>query len=199
MTQPSTVQLIEAVVGSTRVFSKAVNSVVEDEILPEAGESRLTRVQLTALKLIDQYGSQTLGELAGLLDVSSAAACKLVDRLVRRSLIKRAEGKSDRRLTQLILTPFGRDVLHQYESRKTDMLARTFESFSPDDLAKTVRVLEKLSAALIRNSNRSEEICLQCYMHGDTCSVRKAIPEECRSLKRRLRNRDLTRVKEVSA
>jgi len=64
MTQPSTVQLIEAVVGSTRVFSKAVNSVVEDEILPEAGESRLTRVQLTALKLIDQYGSQTLGELA---------------------------------------------------------------------------------------------------------------------------------------
>ncbi len=199
MTEPSTVQLIEAVVGSTRVFSKAVSSVVEGGILPESGESRLTSVQLTVLKLIHQYGSRTLGELAALLDVSSAAACKLVDRLVRRSLLERTEGKSDRRLTQLVLTALGRDVLARYESRKTDMLARTFESFSPDELARTVRVLESLSAALINNSERAEEICLQCYLHGATCSVRKVMPEECRSLRKRLGSREISRSKEIQA
>lgn len=199
MTEPSTVQLIEAVVGSTRVFSKAVSSVVEGSILPESGESRLTSVQLTVLKLIHQYGSRTLGELAALLDVSSAAACKLVDRLVRRSLVERTEGKTDRRLTQLLVTPLGFNVLARYESHKTDVLARTFENFSAEDLAKTVRVLESLSAALINNSDRGEQICLQCYLHGDTCSVRKVMPEECRSLRRRLRSRDLSRSKEVSA
>jgi DNA-binding MarR family transcriptional regulator len=199
MTEPSTVQLIEAVVGSTRVFSKAVSSVVEGGMLPESGESRLTSVQLTVLKLIHQHGSRTLGELAALLGVSSAAACKLVDRLVRRSLLERSEGKLDRRLTQLLLTSLGCDVLLRYESRKTDMLARTFESFSAEDLEKTVRVLESLSAALINNSDRAEEICLRCYLHGDTCSVRKVMPEECRSLRRRLGSRDLPRLKGVTA
>jgi DNA-binding MarR family transcriptional regulator len=185
MTDPTTVQLIESVVGSTRVFSKAVSSVVEDEVLQESGDSRLTPAQVTVMKLIHHSGSRTLSELAALLDVSAAAASKSVDRLVRRNLLSRQEAKSDRRLTDLALTPFGREVLGRYESMKADMLARTFRQFAPEELRTAARVLERLTTALLNSSKKSEEICLQCYMHGDTCSVRQTkMPERCRSLRR---------------
>lgn len=192
MTEPATVQLIEAVVGSTRVFSRAVSSVVEDEILLESGDHRLTPTQVTVLKLIHHSESRTLSELAGLLDVSNAAASKSVDRLVRRKLLARREAKSDRRLTELSLTRFGRNVLIKYESLKTDKLARTFQQFAPEELRAAAQVLERLSAALLKSSKKSEEICLQCYMHGDTCTVRETkIPERCKSLRRQMQRPEL--------
>ena len=199
MTEPVTVQLIEAVVGSTRVFSKAVSSVVEDEVLLESGDERLTSSQATILKLIHHAGSRSLSELAALLDVSAAAASKSVDRLVRRSLLGRQEAKSDRRLTELTLTPLGREVLKRYESMKTEMLARTFRQFAPEELRTAARVLERLSAALLSSSTKAEEICLQCYMHGDTCSVRKTkLPDHCKSLRRRMSPQQLTPLAEAA-
>ncbi len=192
MAEAPTAELIEAIVGSTRVFSRAVSSVVEDGVLHDSGDQRLTPTQVTVLKLINHSGSRTLSELATLLDVSNAAASKSVDRLVRRRLLGRREAKTDRRLTELTLTRFGRDVLTRYERLKADKLARTFEPFSSDELRGAVRVLQKLSAALLNSSDRAEEICLQCYMHGDTCSVRQTkMPERCRSLRRLVRPQEL--------
>ncbi len=198
MVEQVTSALIEAVVGSTRVFSRAVSSVVEDGVLPESGDERLTAPQVTVLKLIQQSGTRTLSELAALLDVSAAAASKLVDRLVRRKLLSRREAKSDRRLTELSLTRFGREVLGRYERLKSDMLTRTFEQFSPDELRNAARVLEKLSAALLHQSGKAEEICLQCYLHGDTCAVRQTkMPERCRSMRRLARPQALTPIAEA--
>lgn len=183
-----TVQLIEAVVGSTRVFSKAVSSVVEEEVLLVSGDERLTSSQATILRIIQHAGSHSLSELAALLDISAAAASKSVDRLVRRSLLGRRDAKSDRRLTELTLTLLGREVLKRYESLKIDMLARTFRQFAPEELRTAARLLERLSAALLSSSAKAEEICLQCYMHGDTCSVRKTkLPDHCKSLRRRMK------------
>ena len=188
MTDPMTVQLIEAVVGSTRVFSKAVSSVVEEEVLLVSGDERLTSSQATILRIIQHAGSHSLSELAALLDISAAAASKSVDRLVRRSLLGRRDAKSDRRLTELTLTLLGREVLKRYESLKIDMLARTFRQFAPEELRTAARLLERLSAALLSSSAKAEEICLQCYMHGDTCSVRKTkLPDHCKSLRRRMK------------
>jgi DNA-binding MarR family transcriptional regulator len=198
MPESSTVDLIEAVVGSTRVFSRAVSSVVENSVLQESGDQRLTSTQVTVLKLIHLSGSRTLTELAALLDVSAAAASKSVDRLVRRKLLARREATTDRRLTELSLTRFGREVLTRYERLKTDMLARTFEQFSADELRHAARVLGKLSAALLNSSGKAEEICLQCYMHGDTCTVRQTkMPDHCRSLRRMMRPEELAPVAEA--
>jgi DNA-binding MarR family transcriptional regulator len=198
MTEPATAQLIEAVVGSTRVFSKAVSSLVEDGILRGSGDRRLTATQVTVLKLIHHSGSRTLSELAELLDVSAAAASKSVDRLARRRLLARREAKTDRRHTDLTLTSLGRDVLKRYESRKTDMLARTFEQFTPEELESAARVIDRLSAALLRGSEKSEEICLKCYMYRNTCAVRQTrMPEECCSLRRKLRPREFSPAEEA--
>jgi DNA-binding MarR family transcriptional regulator len=198
MTEPATAQLIEAVVGSTRVFSRAVSSLVEDGILRGSGDRRLTATQVTVLKLIHHSGSRTLSELAELLDVSAAAASKSVDRLARRKLLARREAKADRRHTDLTLTRLGRDVLTRYESRKTDMLARTFEQFMPEELESAARVLDRLSAALLSSSEKAEEICLQCYMYRDTCAVRQArMPDECCSLRRKLGPREFPAAEEA--
>lgn len=198
MTEPATAQLIEAVVGSTRVFSKAVSSLVEDGILQGSGDRRLTAAQVTVLKLIHHSGSRTLSELAELLDVSAAAASKSVDRLARRKLLARREAKTDRRLTELTLTRLGRDVLKRYESSKTDLLARAFEQFTPEELESAAQVIDRLSAALLRGSGKSEAICLRCYMYRDTCAVRQTeMPGECCSLRRKLRPREISPVGEA--
>lgn len=178
-------EIIETFLGSTQVFSRALINIVEEEALHEATQAPLTPTQVTALKLVAQADAKTLGDLAALLGVSNAAASKLVDRLVRRDLLMRRQGRLDRREMSLSLTTSGHDLLARYEALKTVMLTRTFEEFSPEELRRAAGLLTKLSTIILRQSRRPEEPCLQCYMYArQGCVARGVRRDGCRNLRR---------------
>ncbi len=185
MNESGTAELIETFLGSTQVFSRALTNVLEEEALHEAAEAQLTSTQVAALRLIDQSDCKTLSDLAALLDVSNAAASKMVDRLDRRGLIVRRQGKEDRRETELSLTDLGRRLLERYENLKTDMLARTFREFPPEELRRTASLLARLSATILNQSRKPDETCLQCYMYArEKCVAKGTLRMGCRNLRR---------------
>ncbi|TIC84890.1 MarR family transcriptional regulator [Nocardioides sp. GY 10113] len=78
-----------------------------------ARRARLTTSDLVAL---EHLMSRPLGpaELARILDVSTAAATALVDRLAQRAHVRRRPHERDRRRTEVEITPDGREeVLSQ--------------------------------------------------------------------------------------
>ena len=71
------------------------------------------------------------GDLARILDVSTAASTGLVDRLVQRGHVQRTPDEVDRRRTQVAITPSGREeVLAQLLPmfRELDRLDRSFSA-----------------------------------------------------------------------
>ena len=67
----------------------------------------VTVPQFRALVLLSQRPGSAVSDLAADLDIHPTTATRLVDRLVRKRLVRRQTLASDRRVTQLFLTAGG--------------------------------------------------------------------------------------------
>ena len=107
MPDSNTPEMISELLGSVQAFSSAVRDVLEKQLLLETARGRLTFSGLKLLKLVAFTDSHTIGDVAAFLGVSNTAASKAADKLVRRRLLRRAEGHADRRASELSLTGEG--------------------------------------------------------------------------------------------
>jgi DNA-binding MarR family transcriptional regulator len=173
-------ELIEDFLGTTHVFALALNSVLEQRLLRDAAEGQLTSPQIKFLRLVSQQDAQTVGDVAGLLGVSDAAASKLVDRLVKRGLVRRKESVADRRASELVLTDEGERLLTKYESERARSLEEIFREFPPEELRQAAGVLDRLVASIVQLSADPEKVCLQCGVYfKQRCLLKEVVRRDC--------------------
>ncbi len=181
---PST--LIQEFLGSVRVFSQSVRIVVEEPLLGKVVGGRLTFPQYKLLRLVAGTNGHSIGEVASILGVSSAAASKGVDKLVRRKFLRRTEGKLDRRAMHLSLTSKGQRAVTSYERARDGKMLGIFEATPPAGLRRAVQLLDGLSASLVDHGADPEELCLQCGIYfPDKCVVRQLGKRKCFIARRR--------------
>jgi DNA-binding MarR family transcriptional regulator len=172
--------IINDFIASAHVFTTAVNDVIEERVLEESTGSELTLSQLKLLKLINVRQAQTIGDVAAFLGISNAAASKAVDRLVRRSLVRRQEAASDRRIMNLSLTDESRRLLADYESARQRKLEEVFGEIQSEQFYQAAQLLDRLSARVIEYTAGAEEICLQCGIYfREECLMRKMLGRRC--------------------
>lgn len=180
MATAGTSALIQEFLGSAHIFSSTVSDVVEERLLRDVVGNRLTFQQFKLLRLVAMTDAHSIGDVASFLGVSNAAASKAVDKLVRRRLLRRAEGKADRRAIQLSLTDQGRRVVEAYEEARNKKMARLFRQFPAAELRRAAELLDRLSASLVDHGADPEEICLQCGIYfRDKCLVRQLLKRNC--------------------
>lgn len=166
--------------GSAQIFASAIEEVVEKRILEESAGKEFTLSQFKLLKMVALTNAQTISDVALFLGVSNAAASKAVDKLVRRKLLRRAEGQPDRREICLSLTESSRRLLLTYEEKKERRLAQVFRGFPGDELRRTARLLDRLSAELVDHHAHPDEVCLQCGIYfRERCLVRQLAKRNC--------------------
>lgn len=172
--------LIQEFLGSVRVFSQTVRLVVEEPLLGEIVGGRLSFPQYKLLRLVAGTDGRSIGEVATILGISDAGASKGVDKLVRRRLLRRAEGKLDRRAMHLSLTEQGQRVVKAYEEARDEKMSGIFEATPVTALRRAVELLDRLSVSLVDHGASPEEICLQCGIYfPDKCLVRQAGKRKC--------------------
>lgn len=172
--------LIQEFLGSAHIFSSTVSDFVEERVLREVAGDRLTFAQFKLLRLVAMTDAHSIGDVASFLGVSNAAASKAVDKLVRRRLLRRTEGKADRRAIQLSLTDQSRRVVEAYEEARNKKMAGLFEKFPAAELRRAAELLDRLSASLVDHGADPEEICLQCGIYfRDKCLVRQLVKRNC--------------------
>lgn len=159
--------LIYDFLSSARVFAKAVRDVIEKDVLREVAGDKLTIPHLKLLYLVAQTESVTIGDAAEFLGVSSPAASKTVEKLVRRRLLRRADIRGDRRSSELSLTELGRRMLETYETARNQRAADIFSEYMPDVLRNTAEVLDHLASGIAgqRVGAKMTETCLQCEIY----------------------------------
>jgi len=178
-------QLADEFIGSAHILVAAVIG-MKNTVLGQTAGKGLSFSQLKILKLIDVAGSQYIGDVAAFLDVSDAAASKAVDRLVRQKYLRRSEGRSDRRSSEIVLAAAGRKVLQQYDAAKDGILQSIFRDLDPHEVRRAAALMEGITRRVVCGSASSEEICLQCAIYlKKRCLVRDGARAECKYHRRR--------------
>lgn len=173
-------EMLQEFLGSAHVFATAVDQVVERRLLEEVAGKEVSLSQFRLLKMVAQTDAQTITDVALFLGVSSAAASKAVDKLVRRRLLSRTEGQPDRREIRLALTQSSRRLLAAYDRRKQRKLGKIFRQFPAEELLRTAKLLDRLSAELVDHHDHGDETCLQCGIYfRDRCLVRQLVQRNC--------------------
>lgn len=158
-----TPDLLHDFLAGARVFAKAVRDVIEGAVLREVAGDKVTVTQLKLLFLVAQTDSVTIGDAAEFLGVTSPAASKAVEKLVRRRLLRRNDIQGDRRSSQLSLTEASRRLLETYEAARNQKAAEIFAHYSPEQLRRTSELLDHLAAEIEHGAK--DRICMQCEIY----------------------------------
>ncbi len=110
--------LVDAFIGASRALVA-----VAARSLADLGEE-VTLPQYRALVVLRTRGSQRAADLAVLLDVTPSTASRMIERLVRKRLVRRARSKDDRRTVRVHLTNSGQKVVAQVTDRRRAEIER---------------------------------------------------------------------------
>ena len=167
--------------GSAHVFVSALMDVMEQKVIEQVSGGKLTFEQLKVLQLVAKADRHNVSDVSAFMQVSNAAASKMVDKLVRKKFLRRGEGAADRRHTHLFLTNAGARLLTVYEARRLEATVKLLESMPLREIRNLSGTLDKLSARIVNHAIGADDVCLQCGIRfrercvlgddsGDTCT-----------------------------
>ena len=138
---PSQDQVMDAVLaGSRTLVAIAARS------LAASGED-VTLPQHRTLVILAYNGPQRTIDLAEQLDVNSSTATRMVDRLVRRGLVRRDVHPHDRRATRVEITEAGRQIVAAVTARRRAEFAKILRKMDPEMRQCLVDGLDALNEA----------------------------------------------------
>jgi DNA-binding MarR family transcriptional regulator len=110
--------------------------------------SGLSMPQFTILMQLHYQRQCGVSDIGARMDITSAAASQLVEKLVQADLLERSEDPLDRRAKQLRLTEKGRALVETSQAERHRWVNGLMETLSPADLQKVSAAMEILATAL---------------------------------------------------
>jgi len=99
----------------------------------ELFKGKITLPQFFVLSHLDRHNASKMNELAKVMDVTTAAATGIVDRLVRYGYIVRAYDPKDRRVVNIRLTQKGSDMVKRICRQRRDVTSEVFGKISKEE------------------------------------------------------------------
>ncbi len=113
--------LVDAFVAASRALVA-----VAARSLADLGED-VTLAQYRALVVLHTRGPKRPADLAALLEVTPSTASRMVERLVRKRLVRRVRSVQDRRTVKVHLTEPGHRLVEQVTDRRRAEIERILE------------------------------------------------------------------------
>ncbi|TYB80689.1 MarR family winged helix-turn-helix transcriptional regulator [Maritimibacter fusiformis] len=108
----------------------------------------LTPVQFRVLQIVAETGSTTPTTIANRMGVSLATITSLVDKLVSKGMVTRERSETDRRQTNVVLSPLGRDTIDNAPDPLQQRYVREFGKLEDWEQAQLISSLERVAAML---------------------------------------------------
>lgn len=125
-----------------------LHSTIAGDSLAIMQESDITMPQLVAMHVLRFRGATSVSDLASATRLSLSATSHLVDRLVERTLVLRAEDPLDRRQKRVELSEQGAALLRRLSEARTRELTSGMEAIHPDLQAQLLIAVEQAVDAL---------------------------------------------------
>lgn len=114
--------------------------------LRQEAQTGLSPSQLSALAAVERHGPLTLGALADHEGVAPPSITRVVAKLEEDGLVTRRRDAEDRRVTHVVVTPKGRNLLGASRRRKTEWLTTRLEELDAGQRAHLAGALDALDA-----------------------------------------------------
>ena len=119
----------------------------------ELFKGKITLPQFFALNHLDKHGESKMNELARFMDVTTAAATGIVDRLVRYGYIVRAYDPKDRRVINIRLTQKGSDLVKRIGRQRRDVTREVFGRISREERENYLAIMLHIRDVLTEEKN----------------------------------------------
>ncbi|MCA9938146.1 MAG: MarR family transcriptional regulator [Anaerolineales bacterium] len=110
-------------------------------------ETGLSMAQLSTLMRLHYGGACGVSHIGDKLGVTTAAASKMIDRLVQQGLVQREEDPDDRRVKNVTVSTAGVEIVQQAVAARQAWLADLTRLVDPAEQAVIIDALQKLTAA----------------------------------------------------
>jgi DNA-binding MarR family transcriptional regulator len=102
-------------------------------MLRRMGDDEPNLPQVATLYVLDVGATPTVGELAEKLGRSTSVTSRLVDHMVKRGWVHRAEDSADRRAKRVLITAQGRSFLREFEGVRAQAQRDVMAYLSADE------------------------------------------------------------------
>jgi DNA-binding MarR family transcriptional regulator len=112
--------------------------------------------QFRSLVFIERTPGTSLSSVAEHLGLTPPSACKLIDGLANRGLVKRRESREDRRRVTIEITPPGATAVSSARSAAQESLCRLLGSFDERELSIINRAMYDLRQVFAPSAHAAE-------------------------------------------
>lgn len=133
--------MVDAVLSASRVLVA-----IAARSLADTGEE-VTLTQYRSLVVLASRGPQGIATLAEAVSVTPPTASRLVERLVKKGLVRRRTDRHDRRQVRIALTESGRHLIDAVSSRRRQEIATLLDAVAPETQRSVVAALAQLTEA----------------------------------------------------
>ncbi|MGB3081913.1 MAG: MarR family transcriptional regulator [Candidatus Omnitrophota bacterium] len=111
-------------------------------------KGNLTVPDIIVMDALLEKGPWTMGLLAGILNLTTSAATVIVDRMIRKGLVKRERSKEDRRVVRVTLVKKGEDIIKDLNTERRHMANELFSVLNEKERKEYLRLIEKVCNGL---------------------------------------------------
>lgn len=147
---------------AAKLFYRTILTRVISPGLQDIPDEKLTAVQLSCMRYVYLHAEPSVGEIADGLKISDAASAKLIDRLVKRSLLTREEDPDDRRVLKIKLTAKGAEILERLNTLETKNFTQIIDKMSKESIQALEEGLVAFLQAALEKPEEVDQACLQC-------------------------------------
>jgi DNA-binding MarR family transcriptional regulator len=140
----------EALIAQAMVHIESLMSYRRRNLCDRPALREVSFAQFHALVTLQERGSLTLSELAGLLGISAPSASSIVDRMEEHGFVSRERDAFDRRIVHVSVSDQGRKVVEEMMGHKRDHSLQLLSIMTEGELRDVIRGVEALQSALRR-------------------------------------------------
>jgi DNA-binding MarR family transcriptional regulator len=116
----------------------------------------ISLVHLLVLHVMEHEGAQSMRSLSEAIGASQASVTGIVDRMERRSLVRRERDEADRRVVRVVLTDEGRGLLSGFAAERRGSLGELLDELTERELEGLLRGARALRRARERRLDKPE-------------------------------------------
>jgi len=112
-------------------------------------ESKISLPQRFIMEFLDRNQGSKMKDLARFMNVTTAAATGIIERLVRDGYVVRVFDPNDRRIIRVRLTSKGSELVKRFDRQRRLTVIRVFGKISEKDREDYLRILGQIKDALL--------------------------------------------------
>ena len=142
---------LDEVIGDLLSLTPLIRRSIHRKLLKAAFtkvEEDVGMPHLEIMKILEVEGTRHIAEIGEHLQIPKPQMTHLIDRLEKLGIVQRQSDTSDRRITNVVLTDHGRDIVHDIDENLYTGISETLACLSDTELRDLSLSLKKLGDLL---------------------------------------------------